>query len=370
MANLDGGVITYLKTNGMYDAILAQVAKGQPDAGDVHQPSGGGKKKKKPTTLTEPGLDEDDNPPTDVAKRLAAADPVFAKGEAGVYVYRPLTSGSADRLHAWATEAGIPNLVPAELMHVTQVHSQTPVTGLETEDTLLDVPPEGRFLSPLGDKGALVMFLSSPEMQRRFLDTKAKGAQWDFPSYRPHVTLSYDAGADAQEWAMFQAPDFPLQLGPEQMQANNDTWVEDNALRKSDDLIEFEATIEVAKFVPEQQMVFGWASVCSVNGVDVIDKQEDIIPVEEIEKAAYDFVLYSREQGDMHAKRSVGRLIESVVFTPEKAALGLTAKNDNGEAMMGWWCGFKVSDAEVWKAHKEGRRPEFSIGGKATPVEQ
>lgn len=126
----------------------------------------------------------------------------------------------------------------------------------------------------------------------------------------------------------------------------------------------------IVKLDPDKQMIFGWASVSAIDGVDVVDKQEDIIPIEELEDAAYDFVLYSRDQGDMHAKRGVGRLIEAMVFTPEKAKHGLVAKNEKGQTISGLWVGFRVEDPEVWAAHKRGDRPEFSIGGSCGSFEQ
>lgn len=121
--------------------------------------------------------------------------------------------------------------------------------------------------------------------------------------------------------------------------------------------------MEVRKLDPEQQLIFGWASVVEKDGVAVIDKQGDIIPVPALEEAAYEFVLYSRQQGDMHVEKGVGRLVESMVFTKEKQqALGI----DLG--MVGWWTGFHVDSPELWAAHKRGERPEFSIGGAAVSV--
>lgn len=131
----------------------------------------------------------------------------------------------------------------------------------------------------------------------------------------------------------------------------------------------FQTDIQVTKLDPDQRLIFGWASVAAINGQEVVDKQGDIIPVPELEKAAYDFVLYSREQGDMHSQIGVGRLVESLVFTAEKAAIGLVAKNEQGEQIYGWFVGFKVESDEVWKAHKDGRRPELSIGGRASVEE-
>lgn len=122
--------------------------------------------------------------------------------------------------------------------------------------------------------------------------------------------------------------------------------------------------LRIKKYQPDQQLIFGWASVVEKDGKAIIDKQGDVIPVEELEHAAYEFTLNSRDGGDMHARRGVAKLVESMVFTAEKQkALGV----DLGQ--VGWWVGFKVHDPELWAAHKRGERPEFSIGGAALPVE-
>lgn len=116
--------------------------------------------------------------------------------------------------------------------------------------------------------------------------------------------------------------------------------------------------LEIKKSDPDQKLIFGWASVIEKDGMVIVDKQGDIIPVAELENAAYEFTLTSRNHGDMHRKIAKGGLVESMVFTHEKQkALGI----DLGQ--VGWWVGFKVHDDELWAAHKRGERPEFSIGG-------
>lgn len=123
---------------------------------------------------------------------------------------------------------------------------------------------------------------------------------------------------------------------------------------------------DVRKVDADKQEIFGWASVCSVDGELVVDKQGDIIPVDEIEKGAYDFVQFSRDMGDMHNRLGTGRMIESMVFTKEKAACGVTATGDDGKVIEGWWVGFHVIDPHAWAAIKSGQRPELSIGGRAS----
>jgi hypothetical protein len=132
-----------------------------------------------------------------------------------------------------------------------------------------------------------------------------------------------------------------------------------NAVKRDQGAGSWSAPFDVVKLDAEAKQVFGWASVVERNGELVIDKQNDIIEPAELEAAAYDFVLNSRSQGDMHDRANVGRMIESMVFTREKQdVLGI----DLGK--VGWFVGFQVDDSELWEAHKSGRRPEFSIGGR------
>lgn len=373
----DDAVVTYLKANGLFETFAAAAGvKKDATASDVHVPATDDPKRKKVVVVVDPkaapvipgnidkALAAD---AVEITKRvLAAGDVQFAKGAATLYVSRPLTPGSADRLHDWAVAQGIPNVVPAALLHASQVYSSTDAPTLQPLVTLLDVPQNPRYLEPLGDKGALVMMFRSPEMQARHKEALAAGATHDFPSFKTHVTLSYDAGG-GQDWMMLDAPDFPLQLGPEKFEGNNPDWAVQNGLRKQVGDGAFEVPIDVVKVDIDKRQLFGWASVSSLGGVEVIDKQGDIVPIEELEKAAYEFSLYSREHGEMHETRGTGRMIESCVFTAEKAAAGIVAKDADGKQVFGWWVGFQVESQATWERARAGELPEFSIGGRATP---
>lgn len=121
---------------------------------------------------------------------------------------------------------------------------------------------------------------------------------------------------------------------------------------------------KISEIDEDKRQVFGFATVTHVNGEEVVDKQGDYIPVEEIEKAAYNYVLTSRKGGDMHARDGDGPkhtadLIESVVFSEEKAnAMGIKDAPSHG-----WWIGMRVNDDEQWEMVKDGRRSGFSIHG-------
>ena len=122
----------------------------------------------------------------------------------------------------------------------------------------------------------------------------------------------------------------------------------------------------------DQRLVFGWANVSvTVDGEQVEDLEGDAIDPEELERAAYQYVLDFRDAGEMHDQklRNKARLVESCVFTPEKLrAMGIPA----GTVPLGWWVGFYVDDDEAWEKIKDGTYTMFSIEGRGErePVEK
>lgn len=145
-------------------------------------------------------------------------------------------------------------------------------------------------------------------------------------------------------------------------------------MRKFSELIEksnpdnvIKGRFKIMKSDDEKMLAFGWANVSTrVDGELIEDWQADIIEPEELENAAYEYVLLYREGGEMHERGGAAVLIESVVFTEEKMqAMGIPA----GTLPVGWWIGFKVTDKDVWEKVKDGTYPMFSIEGEAERVE-
>lgn len=122
---------------------------------------------------------------------------------------------------------------------------------------------------------------------------------------------------------------------------------------------------EIVFKAADRQQVFGWASLISKNEngvqVPIADTQGDVISADELEKTAYSFVLNCRDAGEMHVRKGVGKLIESVVLTVEKAkAMGIELPG----GVEGWWTGWLVTDDTVWKRVKSGELRSLSIHGK------
>jgi len=121
--------------------------------------------------------------------------------------------------------------------------------------------------------------------------------------------------------------------------------------------------LSVVKSDDDKKLVFGWASVSArVEGEPVVDYQNDMIELDELEAAAYEYAVAFSNAGEMHQRGGVGRLVESVVFTKEKAA---AMRLPEGFLPKGWWVGFKITDDEVWAKIKTGEYNMFSIEGTA-----
>lgn len=121
----------------------------------------------------------------------------------------------------------------------------------------------------------------------------------------------------------------------------------------------------------DKRLVFGWASIAiTVDGEQLEDRQKDMIDPEDLEEAAYEYVLNFRDTGEEHipTMRKKGKLVESCVFTVEKQrAMGIP----EGTLPVGWWIGFHIDDDDAWERVKNGTYKMFSIEGRAVrePVE-
>ena len=132
--------------------------------------------------------------------------------------------------------------------------------------------------------------------------------------------------------------------------------------------MEIKKNFEIIHKNEDRRQVFGWANVAKdEHGNYLVDYQQDVIEPEELEKAAYNFVLNYRDSGEGHNPelRKKGKLIESIVFTKEKQeALGIPP----GTVPEGWYVGFYIEDESTWQKLKKGKYLMFSIEGTGERV--
>lgn len=127
--------------------------------------------------------------------------------------------------------------------------------------------------------------------------------------------------------------------------------------------------MRITKSDDARQIVFGWAMVAiQKDGKYVVDHDGQWCEPEDIEEAAYDFVLNAANgdgvSGEDHDEDYVpdAYLVESVAFTPEKLeAMGM----DPGSVDLGHWFGIYIPDAEAYERVKSGEKAMFSVDGWA-----
>jgi len=120
---------------------------------------------------------------------------------------------------------------------------------------------------------------------------------------------------------------------------------------------------KIEKRDDDLQIAFGYATLAiDANGNVQTDHSGDFIDnPEDVEKAAYDYALQSRDGGLMHLKKGVATMVESFAITKEKkAAMGIPQESLPDAA---WWIGLKVHDSALWHDIKSGKYPMFSVEG-------
>ncbi len=148
--------------------------------------------------------------------------------------------------------------------------------------------------------------------------------------------------------------------------------------QKGINIMKKEFRCDIQKFDDELGIAFGWFSIARVGDEIVEDSDEHRIQPSELEKAAYQFTLQSRQAGENHIKKGVGELIETIAFTKEKQELIVKSLKEIGVenpvcdlGVDGWWGGFYIppEHSDIRKALREGEYVSFSIGGEATANE-
>lgn len=116
-------------------------------------------------------------------------------------------------------------------------------------------------------------------------------------------------------------------------------------------------TAEIFKAIEEKRLVTG-----VVMEPGEFDAHGDITMADEIENAAYVYMLNSQVVGDQHSQPAPAKIVESYI-APQDLTIGDQAVKEGS-----WVMTVKVEDDEMWEAVKSGDYTGFSIGGFAQKV--
>ncbi len=139
---------------------------------------------------------------------------------APLYARYPLAQASADALRAWTKSIGFE--YPSYPMHVTTAYSTRPFDHslIPLDRSGLVIPSGGRALTAFGK--SLVLLVECSALVQRWNQYRRAGASWDYPGYRPHITLAqFDLDA-SPAWPKVKVFNDPITLlGEERDQLRN-----------------------------------------------------------------------------------------------------------------------------------------------------
>ena len=162
------------------------------------------------------------------------------------------------------------------------------------------------------------------------------------------------------QWIVATFPDYVI---VERMADGADSFLRHSYARSGDDAFVFGPGVEVEMTYVAKALSASSAGVLTPR--PKTDLQGDQIEQADLEKAAYDFVLTSREGDVNHDEVVHSHLVESFVVTDEKLELMGLDEASRAAVNKGWWLGFQVSDP-VMDRVESGELAMFSIGGTAT----
>jgi phage-related protein (TIGR01555 family) len=117
-----------------------------------------------------------------------------------------------------------------EGMHVTIAYSKIPLDWMKIpeswngdKDGNLTINPGGVRIVEKFDDNATVLLFQSSELQWRWRDIKDAGANWKWPDYQPHITITLDGPADISKVQPYTGK---IVLGPEIFEETNTDWAE------------------------------------------------------------------------------------------------------------------------------------------------
>lgn len=125
-----------------------------------------------------------------------------------LYVFREVENKKA--LDEWAKSQGFP--ISVDDYHITIAYSRSDIKDYIPKDNKIVVyPSQIMEIKPLGSEGAVVLACSINEVSLRWKELVDNGATWDYPSYTPHITITYNK-PDDMDLSKIKLPDFPIIL--------------------------------------------------------------------------------------------------------------------------------------------------------------
>ena len=189
------------------------------------------------------------------------------------------------------------SFVSPDDMHVTVCYSKRPLDWAAAgaaPNTMEVVTVSGKNkIQKLGDKGAVVQFVDSPELQARHSKFRSVGASHDYPSYVPHMSITY-SGAELDTDKLVPFPG-TIYLGGERFQPVKDDW--SNSIREVsmgqtlDEMLEHAVVVSMPTIVKARPATADGRRIVEVEASsEAVDADGDIILQSALLKSAASFI--------------------------------------------------------------------------------
>ena len=141
-----------------------------------------------------------------------------------LYVHRNLIN--SEDVIKWHKENLNCSHLKEDDFHVTIAFSREEVEWSQFEPLSNPLKVKLKNVKPekLGEQGAIVLRFECDELGERWKEFKAGGASWDYPSYKPHLTLSYSYPGTEAELRKVKGYTGTLEFGPEVFGEVEEDW--------------------------------------------------------------------------------------------------------------------------------------------------
>lgn len=127
--------------------------------------------------------------------------------KAGTYASLSVDKTCREQLHSWLTENEVGgDLLDATDYHCTIVYSRKGVPEIANIEAPLPIKAEPKEWKIFGDDKILVLAVTNPKLNDLFNKTRDMGAESDYPSFVPHVSVATNYKGEVPA----TIPDFPI----------------------------------------------------------------------------------------------------------------------------------------------------------------
>jgi hypothetical protein len=149
--------------------------------------------------------------------------------QGGLYSFRKLNAVSAKLLYEWMLDNAIPNPTMQGELHCTVVYSETDIPGYCPDPTSIMLNPATYSVQILNT--ALVVRFKCDTLEAQWQRAMNMGGRSKYPTFIPHITLSYQVPEDYDLAELKPPPSF-LVLAEEEYRPLVNAWSTLNNLRE------------------------------------------------------------------------------------------------------------------------------------------